>query len=131
MVESFTDIEFGCAYSGRGADGGLLTLTGELDLAGIPELEQGFAEAIGHRLLVLDLRKLNLIDCASLRAIFRQSDCYRDDGRRVVLVRTENSVDRVLRAVEAERLVEVVDEASAHFPPAQPEKPALESINLA
>ena len=111
MEDPVAEFVFGSEYIDQGPDGGLLRLTGELDLASVVSLERALLEADGQRTLVLDLRGLHLIDCASLRVIFREADRYRRDGRRLVVLPGTNSVEKVLRTVGAESWVEIASEA--------------------
>lgn len=112
MADPSTEFVFGSEYTDRGPDGGTLRLTGELDLANALEFERALLEADGQRTLVLDLRDLHLIDCASLGAIFREADRFRRDGRRLVLIPGTNSVGKVLRTVKAENWVEIVNDVN-------------------
>ena len=114
MKDSF-EFVFGSEYIDRGPDGGLLTLTGELDLASAPEFERALLDADGQRTLVLDLRGLHFIDCASLRTIFREADRYRRDGRRLIVIPGTNCVGKVLRTVKAETQVEIVNEVNVDW----------------
>lgn len=107
MEHPVAEFVFGSEYTDQGRAGGLLRLTGELDLASVQSFERALLEADGQRTLVLDLRRLHLIDCASLRVIFREADRYRRDGRRLVLLPGTSSVEKVLRTVGAENWVEI------------------------
>ena len=111
MEDPVAEFVFGSEYTDQGPDGGLLRLTGELDLACVQSLDRALLEADGQRILVLDLRGLHLIDCASLRVIFREADRYRRDGRRLLLLPGANSVEKVLRTVGAESWVEIANGA--------------------
>lgn len=106
MAESAAEILFGSEYIDQGSGCGLLRLSGEMDLASVPDLERALLEADGQSTLILDLRRLHFIDCASLSAIFSEADSYRLAGRWLVIVPGQNSVERVLRIVRAsERVV--------------------------
>ena len=110
MEDSVAEFVFGSEYIDQGPDGALMRLTGELDFASVLSLERALLEADGQRTLVLDLRGLHFIDCASLSVIFREADRYRCDGRRLVLLPGTNSVGKVLRTVGAESWVEIASE---------------------
>jgi anti-sigma B factor antagonist len=63
---------FECSLQ-RGADGVVLTLRGDLDLASAPELGKAASAAIetGCDRLVVDLRELSFMDSSGLRAFLR------------------------------------------------------------
>jgi anti-anti-sigma factor len=72
-------------------------LGGELDIATTPRLELTLSEAHAQsRLVVLDLRELELIDAAGTVAIVRATPRARRIGRRLLLVRTSPVIERVL-----------------------------------
>ena len=61
----------------------VLRLDGELDLAGVPLLEEAVANALldGVAAIVLDLRGLEFVDSTGLRAILAQDKRSADSGR--------------------------------------------------
>lgn len=61
----------------------LLALRGELDLAGAPRLAGALEAAIaaGHERIVLEVRELDVIDCASVALIERTRRQLRAQGR--------------------------------------------------
>ena len=98
--------------SRREADAVVLVLSGELDVASAPRLEQELASAASGdaRLIVLDLRGLEFMDSTGLRAVLTAYDAARDEGRGFGLVRGPQQVQRLLSLTRvADRLVIVDD----------------------
>jgi anti-sigma B factor antagonist len=98
--------------SRREADAVVLVLSGELDVARAPRLEQELASAASGdaRLIVLDLRGLEFMDSTGLRAVLTAYDAARDEGRGFGLVRGPQQVQRLLSLTRvADRLVIVDD----------------------
>lgn len=88
-----------------------LTLRGELDLATAPVFERALIEAEGGSTpLVLDLRQLGFIDSSGLRVILSAASQATEAGRRLVIVRGQNQVARVLDITGSDQHLEVVDE---------------------
>jgi anti-anti-sigma factor len=97
----------------REVDAIVLALSGELDVASAPQLEQELAAATSDddaHLIVLDLRQLEFMDSTGLRAVLTAYDVAREDGRRFGLVRGPQQVERLLSLTRvADRLVIVDD----------------------
>jgi anti-anti-sigma factor len=76
----------------------VVTLRGELDLAGTatlePELER-LAHSDGVEVVALDLRALDFLDSSGLRLVVTTDQRLGDAGRRLVLVRGREPVQRV------------------------------------
>ena len=88
----------------------VVRLTGEFDLAGVDAFEaelQGLPGAAG--ILVLDMRGLSFIDSSGLRAVVMADRRIRDDGRRFVLVKGPERVNRVLDLTGVSERLELVD----------------------
>lgn len=86
---------------------------GELDLATAPTLEEALqaTESDADRLpIVLDLRQLSFIDSSGLRVVLAAAKRAEAAGRRLVIIRGANQVDRVLSVTGSDRHLEVVDE---------------------
>jgi hypothetical protein len=69
---------FRCARNADGFGSASVQLSGELDLATAPQVEQTVREA---RLVVLDLRELTFMDCAGMRVIVNAAERPRPDPR--------------------------------------------------
>ena len=90
-------------------------LTGELDIATAPKLDEEMRrlEADGHELIVIDLRGLSFMDSSGLRALLAADGKARELGRRLVIVRGDDRVQRVLRITRLDERLEIVDDAES------------------
>lgn len=89
-----------------------LVLRGELDLYSAPALDDAVVALEGEKwpLLFLDLRELDFIDSAGLRLVMRTHARARQDGRRLVIIRGRENVERVLELTGLKDELEIVDE---------------------
>jgi len=95
-------------------EGGVhVSLLGELDIATAPKLEDEVRrlEAAGCRLIVIDLRGLEFMDSSGLRALLAADTRARDRGARLVIVRGDDRIQRVLRITRLDERLEIVDDA--------------------
>jgi anti-sigma B factor antagonist len=92
-----------------------ITLRGELDLSTVSrvqdELEQ--VESRGPDTLVLDLSGLSFLDSTGLRCVVTANERARGEGRRFVLVKGPEAVQRVFAVTRLEERLEMVDDLSA------------------
>jgi anti-anti-sigma factor len=90
----------------------LIALTGELDLSGAPaldqEIEQLAARPDVHRVL-LDLRELEFLDSSGLRVVALAERRLSAGGRSLVLVRGNESVQRVFDITRMAERLQFVD----------------------
>jgi anti-anti-sigma factor len=90
----------------------VVALRGELDLLSSaelePELERLVAEP-GVDVLALDLRELEFLDSSGLRLVVVTERSLRDAGRRLVLVRGRQPVQRVFEITRMIDRLEFVD----------------------
>jgi anti-anti-sigma factor len=93
----------------------LITLAGELDLVNVPGWEEqlGEFEADSPGTLILDLRGITFIDSTGLRAVISADQRARSDGRRLVVVRGAEAVDRLFAVTQLEQRLELVDDPDA------------------
>ena len=86
-------------------------LAGELDLASAPKLEDELkrVEADEPPVVALDLQGLSFMDSSGLRAVLAADARARDAGRRLILVRGDERVQRVLRITRLDERLEIVD----------------------
>jgi anti-sigma B factor antagonist len=93
--------------------GAQVALTGELDIATAPKLEDEVRrlEAEGRKLIVIDLRGLEFMDSSGLRALLAADTRARERGARLVLVRGDDRIQRVLRITRLDERLEIVDDA--------------------
>jgi anti-anti-sigma factor len=94
-------------------DGGAqLELAGELDLASASKLDEELrrVEAGRPSLVVVDLQRLRFMDSSGLRVLLSADSRARDEGRRLVLVRGDQRVQKVLTITRLDERLEIVDD---------------------
>jgi anti-sigma B factor antagonist len=91
-----------------------VVLRGELDLSTVAKVQDELrrVEASSPPVVVLDLSKLTFLDSTGLRCLVTADQRARDEGRRVVLVRGPDPVQRVFSITRLEERLEMVDDAS-------------------
>ncbi len=100
-------------------------VTGELDIATVPELKQTLGRAEDRaRRVVLDLRELTFMDTSGVHVIVDANVRATSAERQLVLVRGPAQVDRLLALTGARDALEIVD-----LNPAEP--PVQELVHLA
>ena len=92
-----------------------VVLTGELDLSTVAKVQEELrkVEATSPPTVVVDLSKLTFLDSTGLRCIVTADERARDEGRRVVIVRGPDPVQRVFAITRLEERLEMVDDAGA------------------
>jgi anti-sigma B factor antagonist len=92
-----------------------VALKGELDLSSTAKLQDELdrVEAGAPETIVVDLSKLVFLDSTGLRCLVTADERGREAGRRVVLVRGPDPVQRVFSITRLEERLEIVDDASA------------------
>ena len=92
-----------------------VALMGELDLSTVAKVQEELRkiEAASPPTLVVDLSKLTFLDSTGLRCIVTADERAREDGRRVVIVRGPDPVQRVFAITRLEERLEMVDDAAA------------------
>lgn len=78
------------------AEGTVVTVSGELDVASSRVLEQELAKLQGVELIVVDLRELTFIDSTGLGVLVRAHQLAKAQSRRVGLVHGDGQVHRLL-----------------------------------
>ena len=97
-------------------DGGArIALNGELDIATAPRLEEEVRrlETEGRKLIVIDLRGLEFMDSSGLRALLAADTRARERGARLVIIRGDDRIQRVLRITRLDERLEIVDDDGA------------------
>lgn len=118
---SLVPATFACTLRDGGLNAAWVRVTGELDLATAPQLEQTLQQAdLRAPRIVLDLRQLTFMDSSGVHVIVEASRRARQAGHRLVLVRGPLPVDRVLKLTRASDVLEIVD-----LEPAEPPVQAL------
>jgi anti-anti-sigma factor len=90
----------------------VVTLRGELDLLSTAELEPELERLVdepGVDVVALDLRELEFLDSSGLRLIVIAERGLREAGRRLVLVRGPQPVQRVFEITRMTERLEFVD----------------------
>jgi anti-anti-sigma factor len=92
-----------------------VALRGELDLSSTAKLQEELdrLEAGAPQTIVLDLSKLVFLDSTGLRCLVTADERARANGRRVVMVRGPDPVQRVFSITRLEERLEMVDDASS------------------
>jgi anti-anti-sigma factor len=92
-----------------------IVLRGELDLSTVGKVQDELrkVEKSAPDLVVVDLSKLTFLDSTGLRCLVTADERARDEGRRVVIVRGPEPVQRVFSITRLEERLEIVDDASA------------------
>jgi anti-anti-sigma factor len=93
----------------------LVSLRGELDLSTVGKVDDELqsVEGPGPGVLVLDLSKLTFLDSTGLRCVVRAHERAREEGRRLVVVKGPEPVQRVFEITRLQERIELVDDASA------------------
>ena len=92
-----------------------MALVGELDLSSVAKVQEELRriEAGSPRTVVVDLSKLTFLDSTGLRCIVTADERAREPGRRVVIVRGPDPVQRVFAITRLEERLEMVDDAGS------------------
>ncbi|MEA2292770.1 MAG: anti-sigma factor antagonist [Solirubrobacteraceae bacterium] len=92
-----------------------LVIRGDLDLYRAPSFDDALVAVEGEKwpTLVLDLRELDFLDSMALRLIMRTQARAQQDGRRLLIVRGPEFLDRVLELSGLVEHLQVVDEPPA------------------
>ncbi|MEA2332226.1 MAG: anti-sigma factor antagonist [Thermoleophilaceae bacterium] len=92
-----------------------VALVGELDLSSVAKVQEELrkVEASAPPTLVVDLSKLTFLDSTGLRCIVTADERARDEGRRIVIVRGPDPVQRVFSITRLDDRLEMVDDAGA------------------
>jgi anti-anti-sigma factor len=92
-----------------------LALVGELDLSTVAKVQEELRriEASSPATVVVDLSKLTFLDSTGLRCIVTADERAREAGRRMVVVRGPDAVQRVFAITRLEERLEMVDDAAS------------------
>jgi len=74
----------------------VVSLTGELDLATAPELEEAIERAQGGSAIIVDLRELTFIDSSGIRALLKVHTAGQNGHSTVSFIRGRSNVQKVL-----------------------------------
>lgn len=103
-----TDFQVDIQTTGRAVT---LALSGELDLVSSPTLAQALDDAHGSpaELIFVDLRRLEFMDSTGLHLLVTAQQRAHDAGRRFVVVRGGEQIQRLLTLSGVGDLLRVVD----------------------
>ena len=89
----------------------VVVVSGELDLASAPELEDVLERVSNDpaQLLIIDLREVDFMDSTGLSIIVRAHQRFAEDGRRLGLVRGPSQVQRLLDLTGVAERLPLVD----------------------
>lgn len=88
----------------------LIHVEGDLDVAGVPRLEQALQAAEGSAgTVVVDLRHLRFIDSAGLRCLLQAGTRAHREGHRLGVRRGPWAVHRVFELTRADRILDFID----------------------
>jgi anti-anti-sigma factor len=92
-----------------------VALVGELDLSTVAKVQEELrrVEAAAPATLVVDLSKLSFLDSTGLRCIVTADERARAEGRRIVIVRGPDAVQRVFAITRLDDRLEMVDDAGS------------------
>jgi anti-sigma B factor antagonist len=92
-----------------------IVLSGELDISTSQRLEDDLRriESEQPAVMVIDLRELTFMDSTGLRLLISADARAREQGRRLVIVRGNAMVQRVMRLTRLDERLTIVADASA------------------
>ena len=92
-----------------------VALAGELDLSTVAKVQEELrrVEANAPATLVVDLSKLTFLDSTGLRCIVTADERARAEGRRIVIVRGPDAVQRVFTITRLDDRLEMVDDVDS------------------
>ena len=92
-----------------------IALRGELDLSTVEKVEQELSQAEARRppLIALDLTGLTFLDSTGLRLVVTADERAREEGRRLVIVRGPDTVNRVFTITRLGDRLDMVDDLAS------------------
>jgi anti-sigma B factor antagonist len=89
----------------------VIAVSGELDLASSPALEQALARVNGSdtELVILDLRELEFMDSTGLSVLVKANQHALETGKRFGLVKGSSQVQRLLSLTGMDERITVAD----------------------
>ena len=92
-----------------------VSLLGELDLSTVGKVQEELrrVERSSPPTVVIDLSRVTFLDSTGLRCIVTADERARDEGRRLVIVRGPDPVQRVFSITRLEERLEMVDDVAA------------------
>jgi anti-anti-sigma factor len=89
-----------------------IVVAGELDMASAPQIEEELrsVEQQDPSVILLDLRELEFMDSSGLRAILTAEARAHDQGRRLVVIRGSENIQRLFAVTRLDERMEIVDD---------------------
>ena len=103
-----TGVEFDCVSLVPRSGVARLSLSGELDVATAPRLEEALSNADGV-VVILDLRRLTFMDSSGLHTILSAHARLSDANRRLVLVPGPPAVQQIFEITSTDRVLEFAE----------------------
>jgi anti-sigma B factor antagonist len=99
-------------HSELGADGGRITVSGELDIASVPQVEEAVQSLLAKRArrLVIDLIGMTFIDSSGLRMLIGLSNRAEGEGWTLALLRPEEPSLSVFQITGADENLPFIEE---------------------
>lgn len=97
------------------SDWAVLAVSGEVDLATVPELERaikGILESDGGSNLVIDLSETSFMDSTGLRVLVMANRDFNDGGRDLAVLVKPGPISRLLDVSGMHELLRVIDDTA-------------------
>jgi anti-sigma B factor antagonist len=94
----------------------IIAVSGELDLASSPALQEELDRASDSDMLVIDLRELDFMDSTGLSVLVRAHQRAEEQGRRLAMVKGPQQVQRLLSLTGVADRLTVVDRPEELLP---------------
>jgi anti-sigma B factor antagonist len=94
----------------------IIAVSGELDLASSPALQEELDRAADSEMLIIDLRELDFMDSTGLSVLVRAHQRAEEQGRRLAMVKGPQQVQRLLSLTGVADRLTVVDRPEELLP---------------
>jgi len=94
----------------------IIAVSGELDLASSPALQEELDRASDSDMLIIDLRELDFMDSTGLSVLVRAHQRAEEQGRRLAMVKGPQQVQRLLSLTGVADRLTVVDRPQELLP---------------
>jgi anti-sigma B factor antagonist len=94
----------------------IIAVSGELDLASSPALQEEMDRASDSDMMIIDLRELDFMDSTGLSVLVRAHQRAEEQGRRLAMVKGPQQVQRLLSLTGVADRLTVVDRPEELLP---------------
>jgi anti-sigma B factor antagonist len=94
----------------------IIAVSGELDLASSPALQEELDRASDSDMMIIDLRELDFMDSTGLSVLVRAHQRAEEQGRRLAMVKGPQQVQRLLSLTGVADRLTVVDRPEELLP---------------